>query len=48
MNITFVLAAYNNLNLTQECYKKLREVYSEAPLVISSGGVSEGTKEQRG
>ena len=45
MNITFVLAAYNNLNLTQECYKKLREVYSEAPLVISSGGSSDGTKE---
>jgi len=45
MNITFVLAAYNNLNLTQSCYKKLREVYPNAPLVISSGGSSDGTKE---
>jgi ABC-type dipeptide/oligopeptide/nickel transport system ATPase subunit/GT2 family glycosyltransferase len=45
MNITFVLAAYNNLNLTQGCYKKLREVYPNAPLVISSGGSSDGTKE---
>lgn len=45
MNITFVLAAYNKLNLTQGCYKKLREVYPNAPLVISSGGSSDGTKE---
>jgi len=45
MNITFVLAAYNNLNLTQECYKRLRQIYTDAPLVISSGGSSDGTKE---
>ena len=45
MNITFVLAVYNKLILTQECYKRLRDVYPEAPLVISSGGSSDGTKE---
>jgi GT2 family glycosyltransferase len=45
MNITFVLAVYNKLNLTQACYTKLRDVYPDAPLVISSGGSSDGTKE---
>ena len=45
MNISFVLAVYNKLDLTQECYKHLREVYPTAPLVISSGGSSDGTKE---
>lgn len=45
MNISFVLAVYNKLDLTTECYKKLREVYPTAPLVISSGGSSDGTKE---
>lgn len=43
MNISFVLAVYNNLLLTQECYKALRTVYPEAPLVISSGGSTDGT-----
>jgi GT2 family glycosyltransferase len=45
MNITFVLAVYNKLELTQECYKHLRKQYPDAPLVISSGGSSDGTKE---
>ena len=45
MNISFILAVYNKLELTKECYKNLRKVYPKAPLVISSGGSSDGTKE---
>lgn len=45
MNISFVLAAYNKLDLTKECYRRLRDVYPTAPLVISSGGSTDGTKE---
>ena len=45
MNISFVLAVYNKLGLTKECYKHLRKVYPKSPLVISSGGSSDGTKE---
>lgn len=45
MNITFVLAVYNKLDLTKSCYKRLREIYEKAPLVISSGGSTDGTKE---
>ena len=45
MNITFVLAVYNKLELTKECYRHLRHIYPTAPLVISSGGSSDGTKE---
>jgi GT2 family glycosyltransferase len=45
MNISFVLAVYNGLHMTQNCYMKLREVYPEAPMVISSGGSNDGTKE---
>ena len=45
MDITFVLAVYNKLDLTKECYKHLRELYPNAPLAISSGGSSDGTKE---
>jgi GT2 family glycosyltransferase len=45
MNITFVLAVYNKLELTKECYRHLRYIYPTAPLVISSGGSSDGTKE---
>jgi len=45
MNISFVLAVYNKLDLTTECYKRLRVLYPDAPLVISSGGSSDGTKE---
>ena len=45
MNISFVLAVYNKLELTKECYKNLRKVYPKSPLVISSGGSGDGTKE---
>ena len=45
MNISFVLAVYNRLELTKECYRRLRKVYPDAPLVISSGGSFDGTKE---
>ena len=45
MNISFVLAVYNKLDLTKECYRRLRDVYPEAPLVISSGGSNDGTRE---
>jgi GT2 family glycosyltransferase len=45
MNITFVLAVYNKLDLTKSCYERIRKIYPEAPLVISSGGSSDGTKE---
>ena len=42
MNISFVLAVYNKLDLTKECYRYLRNQYPDAPLVISSGGSSDG------
>lgn len=45
MNITFVLAVYNKLDLTKECYRRLRDIYPNAPLVISSGGSYDDTKE---
>lgn len=45
MNISFVLAVYNKLDLTKECYRYIRNQYPTAPLVISSGGSSDGTKE---
>jgi GT2 family glycosyltransferase len=45
MNITFVMAVFNNLDLTKNCYKRLRDLYPETPLVISSGGSTDGTKE---
>lgn len=45
MNITFVLAVFNKLDLTQNCYKRIRDIYPTAPLVISSGGSYDGTKD---
>jgi GT2 family glycosyltransferase len=45
MDISFVLAVYNRLELTKECYSRLRKIYPNAPLVISSGGSFDGTKE---
>lgn len=45
MNISFVLAVYNKLDLTKSCYKRIRDIYPTTPLVISSGGSSDGTKE---
>lgn len=45
MNISFVLAVYNKLDLTKECYRRIRLLYPDAPFVISSGGSTDGTKE---
>jgi GT2 family glycosyltransferase len=44
-NITFVLAVFNKLELTKNCYKRIRDIYPDTPLVISSGGSTDGTKE---
>lgn len=45
MSITFVLAVLNKLDLTKNCYLRIREIYPDTPFVISSGGSSDGTKE---
>lgn len=45
MNISFVLAVHNKIDLTKQCYKHLRDVYPTAPLVITSGGSTDGTEE---
>lgn len=45
MDITLVLAVYNKLELTKECYKRIREIYPTAPFAISSGGSNDGTHE---
>lgn len=45
MNISFVLAVFNKLDLTKECYRRIRLTYPDTPFVISSGGSSDGTKE---
>ena len=45
MNISLVLAVYNKLELTKECYRRIRLIYPEIPFIISSGGSSDGTKE---
>jgi GT2 family glycosyltransferase len=45
VNITLFLAVYNQLNLTKECYSRLRNLYPFVKLVISSGGSNDGTKE---
>jgi len=45
VEISFVLAVYNKLELTKECYKHLRNVYFNEHLIISSGGSNDGTKE---
>lgn len=44
-DISLVLAVYNNLDYTKDCYKRIRDIYPEAPLVISSGGSTDGTFE---
>lgn len=44
-DISLVLAVYNNIDYTKECYNRIREIYPEAPLVISSGGSNDGTLE---
>lgn len=45
MNISLVLSAYNNLNLTKKCYTHIRNLYPTVNLIISSGGSSDGTKD---
>lgn len=45
MEISFVLGVLNKLDLTKDCYRRLRDIYPEVPLVISSGGSTDGTKE---
>ncbi len=45
MDITFVLAVYNKLDLTKECYKRIRELYPTEPFSICSGGSTDGTEE---
>lgn len=44
-NITFVMAVFNKLDLTKNCYKRIREIYPTEHIVISSGGSVDGTKE---
>jgi len=43
MDISLVLAVYNNLDYTKDCYDRIREIYPDAPMVISSGGSTDGT-----
>ena len=43
MDISLVLAVYNNLDYTKDCYDRIREIYPNAPMVISSGGSTDGT-----
>jgi GT2 family glycosyltransferase len=45
MDISLVLAVYNNLDYTRDCYERIRSIYPEAPFVISSGGSNDGTLE---
>jgi len=45
MNISFVMAVFNKLDLTKNCYRRVRELYPEVPFIISSGGSTDGTKE---
>ena len=35
MKISLVLAVYNKLDLTTECYKRLRQLYQNAPFINS-------------
>jgi GT2 family glycosyltransferase len=44
MNISFVLAVYNNIELTKNFYINLRKVYPSAKLVISDGGSTDNYK----
>ncbi len=43
MEISLVLAVFNNLDYTKDCYERIRDIYPEAPMVISSGGSTDGT-----
>lgn len=44
MNITIVLAVYNNFELTKNCYEDIRKKYPTVPIVISDGGSFDDTK----
>lgn len=44
MNISIVLAVYNNFELTKSCYENLRKKYPTVPIVISDGGSYDDTK----
>ena len=43
MDISLVLAVFNNLDYTKNTYERIRDVYPDAPMVISSGGSTDGT-----
>lgn len=45
MNISLVMGVYNNLEYTKKAYKNIRLTYPDTPLIISSGGSTDGTKE---
>jgi GT2 family glycosyltransferase len=45
LDITFVLAVYNKLDLTKRCYERIRQLYPNIPITISSGGSTDGTVE---
>lgn len=45
MDITIVLAVYNNFELTKNCYENIRKKYPSVPIVISDGGSQDETKE---
>lgn len=44
MNFTFVLAVYNKIDLTKECYSYLRKIYPTIPITICSGGSTDDTE----
>ena len=43
MDISLVLAVFNNLDYTKNTYQRVRDIYPDAPMVISSGGSTDGT-----
>lgn len=45
MEISIVMGVYNNLKLTKNCYSFIRKKYENVPIIISSGGSNDGTKE---
>jgi glycosyltransferase involved in cell wall biosynthesis len=44
MDFTFVLAVYNKLDLTKECYSHIRKLYPTTPISICSGGSTDDTE----
>lgn len=43
MNISLVMAVYNNIHLTKKCYERIRNIYPKQKLIISSGGSTDET-----